>query len=116
MTYSPKYHQSTSVLISDHKYLSTILLLADFAVAVKAVTEDTPTRELQTYSISFPYHLESVEEKVLNVFDAYCLDGFAPELREAIDKKEIEMSELEYQSHALRFAVNEIYEELKKRG
>ena len=88
--------------------------MAELALSAKTEMEGVPTPKYK--SLSLFLDIKNAEEKVFNVFDGYCLDGFAPQIRHAIDHEGLEMSELEYQVHALRFAVNEIYEELKKRG
>ena len=113
MTYSPKPYSSADSLLADHKYLKTVHMLGQLALASKQVVDPN--------AHSFPAAIHSAllaeaEDKVFAVYDGYCLEGYEPELYKTLNKETRVMSWLEYYTRQIKWAMNEIEEELTKRG
>jgi hypothetical protein len=113
MTYSPSPYQTVSSLASDHKYFRTLVMLGEITIASERCI-DTTVKNVPTNAYSFIH--EEVEEKLFNVYDAYCLGGYEDETLAMIQRKELKMSMVEFYTRQIRYAMDEIYEEMKKRG
>jgi hypothetical protein len=113
MTYSPSPYQTTSMLQSDHKYFRTLVMLGDITISSEGIIDMT-VNDAPTSIYSFLHN--EVEEKLFNVYDTYCLSGYEDETLAMIQRRELKMSMVEFYTRQIRYAMDEIYDELKKRG